>query len=172
MNHAGFQQHDPAAAIRAGLGEPRWSEYFKFSITRNPWDRVVSLFTWRTRNDPDLKPGAATPGRGDRACDLREIRRRFTEYVRGEWETNDAFYIIDNELCVDFVIRYEQLAGDVLEVCRRVGIPAIELPRLKAGFRPGQYRYVDYYDDTTRAIVAERHSNDLRLFGYRFDLAG
>jgi hypothetical protein len=173
MNHGGYQQHDPAIAIRDRLGEPRWSDYFKFSIARNPWDRVVSLFTWRTRNGPATRPGAAAaggaPGQGE---DLGEIRRRFAEYVRGDWETNDAFYVIDGRLCVDFVIRYEQLATDVLEICRRIGIAPIELPRLKTGFRPGKYRYADYYDDATRAIVAERHANDIRFFGYRFERAG
>jgi hypothetical protein len=69
---------------------------------------------------------------------------------------------------VDFVVRYERLTEALAEVCRRVGLPAIELPRLKTGLRPGGHAYTEYYDEASRAIVAERHHNDIRLFGYRF----
>jgi hypothetical protein len=172
MNAEGFEQHDWGVTIRDKVGLAVWTSYFKFSIARNPWDRVVSLFNWKARNDRSLKPKTGLLGKIGLPVDgLGEVRRRFAEFVLGDWETNDRFYIIDDELCVDLVIRYESLADDTLGICRRIGVPPIELPRLKSGFRPGQYHYSQYYDETTKAIVAERHQNDLRLFGYRFENA-
>ena len=56
--------------------------------------------------------------------ELRETVKLFREYVEGDWKTNDRFYVEDGELCVDFVIRYERLAEDLAEVCRRVGLPS------------------------------------------------
>lgn len=171
MNADGFAQHDWGTAIREKVGRAVWNEYFKFSIARNPWDRVVSLFTWKARNDPDFRPneGALRSPKGTR-LELPAIREKFAEFVKkGNWQTNDRFYIIDGGCCVDFMIRYESLAEDTLEVCRRLGIPAIELPRLKSGFKPSQFHYSQYYDTDTEAIVAERHGNDIRLFGYRFE---
>lgn len=170
-NAEGFEQHDWGVTIRNKVGPAVWNDYFKFSIARNPWDRVVSLFTWKARNDTSLKATTELLGRVGLPTDvLKEMRRRFAEFVvRGEWETNDRFYVIDAALCVDCVIRYEALGDGTLEVCRRIGVAPIELPRLKSGFRPGQYHYSRYYDDATKAIVAERHRNDLRLFGYRFE---
>jgi hypothetical protein len=44
----------------------------------------------------------------------------------------------------------------------------VTLPRLKAGLRKEGRSYRDYYDDASRALVAERHHNDIRLFGYAF----
>jgi hypothetical protein len=166
MNADGFEQHDWGVTIREKIGLQAWNSYFKFSIARNPWDRVVSLFTWKARNE--LKQSARSRV-GLRLDDLEETRRRFSEFVRGAWETNDRFYIIDGELCVDMVIRYERLAHDTLELCGRLGVPPIELPRLKSGFRPGHRHYSEYYDESTKALVADRHANDLRLFGYRFE---
>jgi hypothetical protein len=172
MNAEGFEQHDWGVTIRDKVGPAVWNSYFKFSIARNPWDRVVSLFNWKARNDKSLKPKTGLLGKiGLPVDELREVRRRFAEFVLGDWETNDRFYVIDDELCVDSIIRYESLADDTLGLCRRIGVPPIELPRLKSGFRPGQYHYSQYYDETTKAIVAERHRNDLRLFGYRFECA-
>jgi len=39
---------------------------------------------------------------------------------------------------------------------------------LKAGLRKEGRSYRDYYDEPSNAIVAERHRNDIRLFGYVF----
>jgi hypothetical protein len=69
---------------------------------------------------------------------------------------------------VDFVIRYERLEHDFAELCARVGLPAIPLPHLKAGLRHSERSYADYYDESSKAIVAERHAQDIRLFGYAF----
>ena len=172
MNAGDYQQHDWAVTIRGKVGTAIWTEYFKFSIARNPWDRVVSLFTWKARNDPTLRPRKNLLNRlGLPSDEFKETRERFADFVRGSWETNDRFYVSGDELCVDFVIRYEALADDTLHVCRCIGVPPIELPRLKSGFRPGHRHYSEYYDETTKAIVAERHGNDLRLFGYRFETA-
>jgi hypothetical protein len=69
---------------------------------------------------------------------------------------------------VDFIIRYEHLEEDLARVCARVGLPALSLPHLKGGLRKEARAYADYYDDASRAIVAQRHENDIRLFGYEF----
>ncbi len=169
MNADGFEQHDWGSTIRDKVGSEVWNSYFKFSIARNPWDRVVSLFTWLLRKDRGRNELVKDD---DPAARLASIRARFTDFVRnGYWHTNDRFYIIDGECCVDYVIRYENLADGTLEVCRRLGIPPIELPRLKSGFKPGAFHYSQYYDAQTEALVAERHAHDIRLFGYRFERA-
>jgi hypothetical protein len=75
---------------------------------------------------------------------------------------------MDDQLCVDFVIRYESLEDDLTKVCKKIGIPSIELPQLKTGFRPKRHHYSEYFDEESKAIVAEKHKNDIRLFGYKF----
>jgi hypothetical protein len=69
------------------------------------------------------------------------------------------------------MLRYEHLADDVVALCSRIGIPTIELPRLKSGFRPNEIHYSRYYDEQSKALVGERHRNDIRFFGYRFEQA-
>jgi hypothetical protein len=169
MNAEGFSQHDPAAEVKRKVPPDVWNRYFKFSIVRNPWDRVVSLFSWEARNQPALKPAKRFYHRlGVPFNEFRETRKLFREFVAGDWTTNDRFYLIEGELCVDFVIRYESLGPDVDELCRRIGLPRIELPHLKTGLRQAEHAYTHYYDDQARAIVADRHQNDIRLFGYAF----
>lgn len=172
MNVGDFQQHDWAVTIRDKVGPAIWNDYFKFSIARNPWDRVVSLYTWKSRNERKNQAGPGLLGKLIGKDDsLQQTRAKFSQFLAGDWDTNDRFYVIDDELCVDFVLRYESLADDVVTLCSRLGIPTIELPRLKSGFRKDELHYSDYYDEASKALVGERHRNDLRFFGYRFERA-
>jgi hypothetical protein len=169
MNAEGFFQHDSAADVKRKVPPEIWIEYFKFSITRNPWDRVVSNFSWESRNRPELKPTRRWYHRVHVPFDeFRETTKLFREYVKGDWKTNDRFYVEGGKLCVDFVIRYERLTEDLAEVCRRVGLPSVALPHLKAGLRKDGHGYAAYYDEQSKAVVADRHHNDIRLFGYQF----
>jgi hypothetical protein len=63
------------------------------------------------------------------------------------------------------------LARGLDTVRRKLGLPEMTLPRLKTGIRPGHYHYSQYYDKETKALVAQRHENDIRLFGYKFENA-
>jgi hypothetical protein len=39
--------HATAAQVRSLMGEGIWRSYFKFTIERNPWDRLIPLWRWR-----------------------------------------------------------------------------------------------------------------------------
>ena len=170
MNPGRYEQHDAALTIRDTLSAEIWNSYFKFSIARNPWDRALSNFFWEHRQDESLLP----PKRlyhnlGVPYDDLTPVKERFIAYLRTDsTQNNDCFYVIDGELCVDFVIRYERLDDDSREVCSRIGLSALEIPRLKTGIRKGKRHYSEYYDDESRDIVAQLHRTDIRLFNYRF----
>jgi hypothetical protein len=165
MNAGNFEQHDDSLKITSQIPRDVWESYFKFSITRNPWDRIVSLFTWKRRNDRSKVNSNA----GER---FAQIRQDFLKFVHNDWDNNDGYYLIDNELCVDYVIRYESLIADFREVCKQIRLEEIALPHLKTGFRNDRH-YSEYYVDESRKIVGDRHANDIRLFGYDFeDLRG
>jgi hypothetical protein len=167
MNSAGFDQEEPARSVRDKLGEQVWNGYFKFSIARNPWDRAVSSFSWHNRRG--TKPQGLIQKLGLARDEVKAMRPAFADFVRNDLKTNDRFYIIDGELCVDYVIRYERLQEGYDEVCRRIGIPSRALPKLKSGIRNSSRHYSEYFDAESREAVRQRHENDLRLFGYTFE---
>jgi len=171
MNEGSYRQHDDAVTIKRSLPPEVWSSYFKFSIARNPWERTLSRFFWNHRNDPALKPKMQIlPHLGGASDELATARRLFGDFVRhGRLDTNDRFYIIDGDLCIDDIIRYECLSDDFARVCAKLGLLPMKLPRLKSGIRSREEHYSVYYDDDTRDIVAEKHRKDIELFGYRFE---
>ena len=46
MNEGEFHQHDDAQTIKKRIPSEIWDNYLKFSMTRNPWDRTLSYFSW------------------------------------------------------------------------------------------------------------------------------
>jgi hypothetical protein len=164
-------QHADALTIKGQVTPEVWNDYFKFSITRNPWDRAVSYFYWENRLDPALNPKKKFYHYlGAPFKELDQLKRLFSAYIKqATWPNNDCFYTIDDQLCTDFVIQYERLSEDYRKVCEKLGLTASTLPRLKGSVRKQRYHYSDYYDEETIAIVAERHKNDIRLFDYTFE---
>jgi hypothetical protein len=66
---------------------------------------------------------------------------------------------------VDLVLRYEKLDEAMALISARLGLEPIDLPRINVS----QHRfYRDYYNDETRAIVADLYATDISLLGYEF----
>jgi hypothetical protein len=66
-------------------------------------------------------------------------------------------------------MRYEDLTAGLEEICGNLGLHVEYVPRLKSGFRERKHHYSDYYDEECSEIVAEKHSVDIRFFGYTFE---
>jgi hypothetical protein len=173
MNAGDYQQHDWALTIKDKVGPEIWNDYYKFSIIRNPWDRAVSNFHWEKRQDTALIPRKRFYHHlGVPFDELANLKKQFSEYIKSDkWDNNDSFYLIDGELCVDFLIRYENLLEDFNKVCKKIDVQTNSLPHLKSGIRKKGSHYSEYFDEESKAIVEKRHRNDIRLFGYKFETA-
>ncbi len=148
--------HMPSSMVRPLVGSETWDAYFTFSIERNPWDAVVSLYHWRHRDD--RKPPA------------------FADFVRepvvAELATKNARgYRIDGELAVDRVLRYENLTVELGEVWSHLGLPGEPaLTRAKGGSRPPGPGYASYYDAESKARIADLFAPAINDFGYTFEV--
>ena len=148
----GFYEHMPASLVRAYVSEEVWRSYFKFAFDRNPWDRQVSFYHHRYRNEKEAPSFSAFMH--------KDARARIDNY---------DIYSIDGHVAVDFVGRYETLAEDLKIALDRVGLCLeAELPRAKTTFRRSSLPYRDYYDDDTRAIVARWYAREIELLDYKF----
>ena len=149
----GFYEHMPAWRVRTYAGEDVWRRYFKFSFERNPWDRQVSWYHYKTKSKREGQQPAFSSFNADR-------RRAFVE--------NWSLYTQGDAITLDFVGRYESLAADFDRVLAEIGLAGrVALPHanVSAG-RSSSYR--DYYDDRSRALIADWYQPEIRHFGYAF----
>ena len=135
----GFYNHMKAEEMRAHIDPAVWRSYFKFAFERNPWDRQVSLYYHRYREESD-RPNFATFIHKDKKAHIN----------------NFGVYSIDGNLAVDFLGRFETLEKDLRFALEHVGLSTAEaLPDAKTRFRPGSVPYRDHYDEETRNIVTD-----------------
>lgn len=117
---ANYYEHMHADVMKNRLGDDIWNSYYKFTIERNPWDKAISLYYWRTRNLTN--------------------RPSFQEFFEDEklsaHFSNFSIYSLNGRVGVDQIIRYENLDMEMSELAERLGIEGFEgIPKAKAGHR-------------------------------------
>jgi hypothetical protein len=158
--------HMPAALIREKIGEATWTNYFKFCVIRNPYDKVLSAFYYF--KNPEMR------SEHNRVAELGNLDEDIDAFEN--WLSTDGppvdrdKYLIDGQFCLDQVIRYETLAADLEKICARLKIPwePALLPTLKSGFRPREANSKSLYTKKSKEIVKEAYSYELEHFRYSF----
>jgi len=159
------KHHQTAREVIARVGRDKWDKAYKFTLVRNPWDKVVSHYEYRRKRN---KTEVAT----------RNIS--FTEWVKKTYgpDKDPFFYnnpkafqpqvewLKDDEgkVSIDFIGKFETINKDFDQIKSVIGLEA-ELPHLNASKRAG---YQSYYDEETREIVAQWFHEDIETFGYQF----
>jgi hypothetical protein len=154
------------------FSESEFDSYFKFTFVRNPWDRLVSAYTF-------LKSGGM--GEGDKIWAEDNLRDygTFDDFVKN-WLNNENIYCKNHfvpqsdYICVgnaepevDFIGYFEKFQESFDYVCHKIGIQS-SLGHLNATQnRKKDYR--DFYTTEIRNIVGQVYQRDIELFGYDFN---
>ncbi len=143
-------------------GESLWDSYFKFSFVRNPWDRLLSQYSWRVAKGQD---------------DVQD--RDFNEWViwrskqtkKREMLTKQVDTILcGSKIIVDFIGRYENLHEDYNKLCESLNVAdPMQLPH-KHNKKDGRKHYTEIYNSETKDIVSEYYSRDIEMFNYKFSI--
>jgi len=149
-----------AASIKA-FAPNEWDKYYKFCFVRNPYDLAVSDYKWRTKR---IKHGRYTF-----KDFLREIEgRQFSRNGPTSRYSNWPACTIRDQICVDYVGRYENLYADLAEALGEIGLPFKEelLPHTKNSTHPGDYR--KWYGKEEKELVTKLYKKEIDAFGYSF----
>jgi len=156
-------KHAQLADIDGLVDEADLAGMFVFTLVRNPWDRLVSYYSWLQQQRFDHPAVALAQGLGfgpflRHAHTVASLRRQggYARYV-----TSAAGV----EHCAAFV-RLEHLEQDLAPVWQHLGF-TLAIPRANASVRREDYR--SYYSDDLAEHVATVCAPDIARFGYRFD---
>ena len=164
--------HTTFAEYQLAFSKSECASFFSFTFVRNPWDRLLSAYTF-------MKAGGRNDG--DRAWSEKHLSSflSFNEFVQ-KWVTHDnvhkgihfkpQFEFItlpgSDQIRVDFVGRYEQLQEDWENLSRHLKTKGELKPINQTAGKTRDYR--DMYTTETKEIVANVYAKDIALFGYTF----
>jgi hypothetical protein len=164
------------------LDSETFTQMFKFSVVRNPWDRLVSEYIYQqypfSFKDFIFKH---FPPEGQDDYDKHHGHYR---HVMPQWK-----FVCDNDgtLLVDAIMKFESLQQDFNKVSLAITGQKITLPhrnktvpttlaaklkstakKLIAGASANKALYTEYYDEESKAWVANYYAKDITMFGYSF----
>lgn len=162
--------HPLARDVKNHMAKAEFDQAFKFSFIRNPFDWLVSIYSYIRQVPSHPDHATVTP-------------MEFPEFVR--WWCHDMMkrdYIYGTNGCttltgfltdtdgsclVDYIGRMERFDTDAAEVAERIGFgPDFQVPHLNKARRSSTYR--SRYDATAHEIAEEAFAEDLLRFNYQF----
>jgi hypothetical protein len=162
-----FSDHLKASQIQSILGNKNWEKLFTFTVVRNPWERMVSIYNYRKRKNQI-------------PTDLT-----FKDYVKLYQEDNSSQllkhphlgknianmcdYISDEQgrVIVDYIVKYENREQDLQYVREKLNFPNLGKLTLQLA-SPKDINYQEYYDEESIEIVSSLFARDIKEFKYSF----
>lgn len=123
-----------------------FGDYYKFSIIRNPWERLISYY-W----SPCFNLTAWN----------REVFKSAIARMTPDFE----YFEVQGRFEMDHLIRFDDLQHGFDEVCEALGLPKRALPVTNQSKRK---HYSEYYDDELRGMVADRFRREIEYFEFEF----
>lgn len=146
--------HIPFFEFNKLFPDKKVSNYFSFSFTRNPWDRIVSGWHYRKTVAKDWMQAKGSDG----------SFKYFVNNIDNIWSAL-GMNTLDFAQGCQFIGKFENFQNDFDIVCDKINIPRKKLERWNA---TKHEPYTEYYDDETREIIAEKYAKDIEYFGYKF----
>lgn len=155
-----------------------FASYTKFAVVRNPYDR---LFSWYAMFKHQTIAKSKEAGGVELTASFGSAVEQAVEPYLDSFETFlrmpnqglfERFYynqldylLIDGEMAVDFVLRFENLNDDFNEMAKKLNFPHL-LSMVNQSIRQTDYRSA--YNELNQQLVGERYARDLDFFHYQF----
>lgn len=152
--------HVAAQDIAWYLGDA-YDTYFKFTIVRDPFARLLSNYSWQfSKGSTDLDFSRFVDKLINRPRTLP--KQALTHSIpQINWITNE-----DGEVIIDRIGRLENLTAEMASICAENNLPQMQL-----GHRNMTHHahYSNYYTDEIREMAAQFLATDLQSLDYQFE---
>lgn len=154
-----YFNHMSASLVAERMGTDTFDSYLSFCVERNPWDKVVSAYAWE-------HPGEVDPSAFRRWVATRRPPSERNYLAAQSLPVDFHRYSFDGEeVAVDLVCRYEDLAAELAAALERVDLVMPAMGSAKVGTR-APTPIADLYDEESSAIVSAAFSREIALLGY------
>ena len=150
-----FQSHIKARDVKERIPKEIWDSYYKFTVDRNPWDKVLSHYHFVRQRYSKYDQNISF----EEYLDVAELPYNYTKYTDK-----------DNNMIVDRVVRYENLNEELGEVFAQLGVPFEGSlgPTEKSHYRKDRRPYQEVYTPEQRDAVSKLFEQEIQMLGYEF----
>lgn len=158
MQHATVQELIELELISNDI----WDNYYKFTIVRNPWDRIVSSYNW-IKNNLNLD-GSLT--------DFLFLKNSFSlisdlnpSFYRADHLKTQSEFIFHEDYHLDAIFNFKDIGS--INFKELFNCKNFELKHHKKS--KSKKHYSSYYTNTQIDIVNEIYSDDISNFSFKFE---
>ena len=145
-------QHFNYKKYKKYLGS-EYDDFFKFTVVRNPFDRVVSYYLKNSINHHNLSFS-------DWVID-RYKNQNFQDYKRMYSDYTHWINIHDT----DFILKFENLPSDFNILKQKLNLNCeLEYHNVNKS----RLHYKEYYDKNTKEIITNYFKKEINTFNYKF----
>ena len=155
--------HISAERIKKEVGEKIWKTYFKFAFIRDPYERIISIFSFRKkRYFKSLEENGNTKLLNEIYNSKPFTKMFYHGRIQNFFRRTQSHWIYDenDNLMIDFVGSMNNLHNDLKYIFKKVGLPEYnEKEVINKSREIKDYR--QYYDKSLNSIVNNDFKRDL-----------
>tara|TARA_R110001632_G_scaffold96504_1_gene202879 strand:+ start:8187 stop:8822 length:636 start_codon:yes stop_codon:yes gene_type:complete len=150
-----YGQHITALDVKRKLGDEIFNSYFKFTIIRNPYDKLVSRFN----HDGGFRKFKT----------FKDYYTNFQPHKHTTFEENWKVYTINDNPVVDDYIMFENLVSDYNKIIKKIGIKKNiiykDIPKIRVNEK---LNYRKFYNRENIEDVTKGMKKEIDFFNYLF----
>ncbi|MDP6675577.1 MAG: sulfotransferase family 2 domain-containing protein [Gammaproteobacteria bacterium] len=162
-----FEDHLPASAMMQVFGPEIWDRLFTFSLVRNPWDRVLSMYHHRRKVRGIPQAMSFRDYVIELNCRNWGVEGSIFQYRWHYFGSADYVCGANDEILVDFVGHFENRTEDIDRIASRIGAPGLGDLTIQRASPSGQH-YSRWYEQDTKDMIKAIYKRDIELFHYEF----
>lgn len=163
--------HGTVIDARNKVKKDKFKNYFKFALVRNPWDRLLSEFTFIVERKKISHNIKFKDWLLHHQTIYSETNHGITppQYKRIPFQRRPQLsWLVDenNEILVDFIGKVETIYKDIAIICDRFNV---ELDKsVPTHHKTTHKTYKEMYDEEMKNFIYTHHQIDIDTFGYEF----
>jgi hypothetical protein len=147
--------------IQKFIPQDKFKSYWKFTMVRNPWDRIVSDYHWNSRGYKTFQ---------EFIYQIREFLSLLDPFTDKDFKNKIKGHFLPQILYINddvHVYRYENYSDSLKDISIRLQLKLPDpIPQIG---KTKHDHYSKYYTPELIDIVSKLYKDDIERFNYKFD---